>query len=205
MHGHTASGKSSLALRLAATLPNAGVFHSARIRSELGLRPRAGGGAAPAYRFDLSDPTFTRTVSGAVYDHMLSLAQAALSSRCWVILDAAFNFTWQREPVYRLGMRLLVPVIAIRCICPDEDEVRRRLLARREREADDLSEASEWETYLSTRAYADDLMSDLGLAARPDCIVEFDSLLGESTVLASTLAPGHDRLLDTLRAALGAE
>jgi predicted kinase len=172
MHGHTAAGKSTVARYLARHLREVAVVHTAVIRREVGLAPEQAG--APLYQFKLDDPIFVQ-VSKQVYSEVLRSSEKIVLAGQGVILDGAYNFRWQREPVYDLAYRLLVPFAVVHCTCKSEDEVRRRLAKRRLSEVDPLAEANDWETYISTMHLADPLSEDQLPNGQCVPIVRFDT------------------------------
>lgn len=180
LQGHTASGKSTLARALTELDPErVCAVHSAVVRKELGLS------AHGQYRFDLTDPHFTREISGPVYAELLARAAEGAKSRDVVVLDAAYNFYAQRLPVYTLAANLGLMVVAIRCDCPDVERVRERLARRKLDPLDPFNEATEYETYRSTLEHAEDVRGDRERLPRPGTLLEYDSQSGGARCLYS--------------------
>jgi predicted kinase len=148
------------------------------VRRDLGITPSSRGG----YKFDLRDPVFVDSISTQVYTRLVEQGDEALAKGESVIFDAAFNFYRQRVPIYQLADKHGLGVHAIRCSCPDDAEVRRRLDLRAQRPEDVFNEAWQYATYESTRAFAEDLSLDWEKPLGPSSILDHDSLRNVLTV-----------------------
>ena len=160
MKGFTATGKSTLANKLIQLLDHTIVLHSAVIRRELGLEPDGNQGLK--YEFRLDDFVFIENVSKKVYKEMIDRCVPSLNKGENVILDAAYNFLWQRELVYdAVNSFNNIKIIVLQCIIDDEEEIKYRLKKRASND-DALSEADSWQTYLSTKTLSEPIQdSDL--------------------------------------------
>ena len=170
MNGFTATGKSTIAKKLLQCLENVDVYHSAIVREELGLTPTKLG-----YDFNLKDPIFVKKVSPLVYGEMSRRAKESLRRGRNVILDASHSFFWQRNQVYNMAQFLGVNIYILRCVCENEDEIRRRLGIRKENRKRPLNEAPAWKTYISTVQYFEPVEEDkLPDGSKPK-IIEYDT------------------------------
>ena len=95
LNGYTAVGKSTISRLLNKKLHDSSVIHSSQVRTDLNLTPDK-----LKYEFKLDDETFVNIISKKVYEQMASIAEEYLKNKTYVILDATFNFTWQRELIY---------------------------------------------------------------------------------------------------------
>jgi predicted kinase len=169
MNGFTATGKSTIAEKLLQYLENVDVYHSAIVREELGLTP-----TKLAYEFDLRNPIFVKKVSPLVYEEMSRRAKQSLGRGRNVILDASHSFFWQRNQIYNMALFLGVYIYILRCVCEDEEEIRRRLGIRKEKKRP-LNEAPAWKTYISTVQYSEPVEEDrLPDGSKPK-IIEYDT------------------------------
>lgn len=157
MNGYTATGKTTVSTYLASQIPESKIFHTAVIRNELGLMPNSV--KIPLYAFDLNDSYFVNHISEKVYGKMLLECQKSLSNNV-VILDGTFNFQWQREPFYKLAYQRDASLLIIRCVCNEEGIIKERL-NNRISSGNPFDEASEWETYMSTKRHSESVFNDL--------------------------------------------
>ena len=158
MKGFTATGKSTLAKKLAESLSNTVILHSAVIRKELGLTPSASGPLK--YKFELDDEVFIKKVSPLVYGQMVLKANHYLLRGKNVILDGTYNFRWQREQVYEFISKKDIEFLIINCVTRDENEIKRRLNERKNKKNSTLGEVNAWNTYLSTKKLSEPLKNE---------------------------------------------
>ena len=170
MNGFTATGKSTIAQKLLRCLENVEVYHSAIVREKLDLTP-----TKLAYEFNLKDPIFVKKISPLVYGEMGRRAKESLRKGRNVILDASFSFFWQRSQVYIMAQFLGVDIYILRCVCENEEEVRRRLGIRKENQKGPLNEAPAWKTYMSTVKYSQPVEQDRLPNGRKPKIIEYDT------------------------------
>lgn len=150
MRGFTAVGKTSTARKVFRCLENTDIYHSAVVREELGLAP-----TKLNYRFDLEDPVFVKVISPHVYEEMTRKAKKSLEEHRNVILDAAYNFSWQRNQIYTIAKLFGADIYILWCVCTNEEEIRRRLGIRKEDQKSPFNEAPAWKTYISTVKYSE--------------------------------------------------
>ncbi len=176
MNGFTASGKSTTAIKIFNKLENVQILHTAFIRKELGLYPNQQ--ESLKYKFELDDERFI-AVSKIVYNEVLNKAGKILETFDNVILDATYNFKWQRQQVYEFAKNVDAHITIINCVCNDEEKIIKRLQKRKISKDDLLSEASEYETYLSTKKLAENVFYDkLSDGERPHILI-YDSGNGQ--------------------------
>lgn len=174
MGGYTASGKSTTALKIAKEM-HADIFHSAVVRKELGLTPKT---VEDADKFFDFKNNIREEVDRKVYGRLAEKGLESLREGKNVVLDAGYFFEWQRDLVYDIAKKANAEVIAVRVICSDEEEIKRRMLERTENFGkSDLNETPSWNTYLATKditepfkdyEFRDNLLSN----------IEFDTLNG---------------------------
>lgn len=153
MKGFTAVGKSTLARKISESL-KAPLFSSAIIRRELGLAPDQGN----EFEYRLDDPVFVEQISPRTYRALVERGTSAIESgHKSVILDATFNFRWQRDLVYEAAHSVGADVIIVLIEVSDEAEIRRRLEKRALEGSTGYAEISAWDTYVSTRELSDPL------------------------------------------------
>jgi predicted kinase len=172
MRGFTAVGKTLVAKKLFHCLKNnceIDIFHSAVVRKELGLAS-----SKLNYRFDLRDPVFVRVVSPRVYGEIARRAKEGLKQHRNVILDATYNFFWQRNPIYTIAESFDTDFYILRCTCKDEKIIKKRLRIRGD-PSSPFNEASAWETYLSTVRYSESIEKDRLPDGRKPKIIEYDT------------------------------
>lgn len=170
MRGFTASGKTTIAKKLACFLENTDIYHSAILREELGLSPEK-----INFDFDLEDPVFVQVISPIVYSEMALRAIRSLDRQKNVILDATYNFPWQRNTIYVIANYFRVNVYILQCTCRNQKEVMRRLGIREENEKNPFNEAPAWKTYLSTVKYSVTAENDTFCDGRKPKIIEYDT------------------------------
>ena len=178
MHGLTAVSKTDTAKRLAGRLQNTEIHHSATIRRELGLSPER-----LHYKFDLKDPIFVRKVSKAVYGEMLERAKRSLENGKNVILDATYNFVWQRNQLYGMAQTMKANVYIIHCACSNKEEIMRRLKRRSGHRERPFDEAVSWETYLSTLKFSESPINDRMPDGRRLQIIRYDTWTGKIVMI----------------------
>ena len=128
--GPSGTGKTTLARRLAPGLGAApGAVH---LRSDLERKHLAG--VDPLTR--LSPEAYTHEATEAVYDRLMSRAQAILNAGHSVVMDATFMDAAERAAVADLVAKTDVPFTGLWLIAP-EDTLKARVAARR----DDASDA----------------------------------------------------------------
>jgi predicted kinase len=69
-------------------------------------------------------------VGDLAYDLLIALARDLLAIGLSVILDSASTRSYRRHQVSALASELGVDFYMIRCICPDEKELQRRIVTR---------------------------------------------------------------------------
>ncbi len=168
--GFTASGKTTVAKKLANLLENTDIYHSALLREELGLSPEK-----LTFEFDLEDPFFVKVVSPIVYSEMARKAIKSLEMGRRVILDAAYNFPWQRSVVYAVAQHFGVPIYVLKCECTNEEEIARRLDIRQKNAENPFNEAPAWKTYLSTVKHSVNVEDDRLVDGSKPKVVEYDT------------------------------
>lgn len=170
MKGFTAVGKTFVAKKIFHCLRNIceiDIYHSAVVRKELGLSP-----SKLSYRFDLKDPIFVKMVSPRVYGEIARRAKESLKQHRNVILDATYNFFWQRSQIYTTTQSFGADVYILNCTCKDEKIIKKRL---RMRSGSPFDEASAWETYLSTVRYSEPIEKDWLPGGKKPKIIEYDT------------------------------
>ena len=178
MNGFTATGKSFVAQKLADSVPNTKVFHTAAIRKELNLQPDPANESLGEYKFHLADKVFIDLVSPLVYGKMLERAEYELSNNNNSILDGSFSFLKQRLPVYEFALSKSIPYCILQVVCENKDEIRKRLNERKISENDTFDEADGWNSYKSTIELAESVEEDiLPDGGRPP-ILKYDSFNG---------------------------
>lgn len=130
MHGHSGSGKSTVARRLAV---ESGALHirSDAVRKHLAGRPLVGRDEA-----NKLGEVYSADMNARTYDRMLALAEIGLRAGFPVILDGRYPLRRQRDAARALAARLGAPFRIEPCEAP-RDELVRRLNAR----AGDISDA----------------------------------------------------------------
>lgn len=172
MRGFTAVGKTLVAKKIFDCLRKIfemDIHHSAVVRKELGLAP-----SKLNYRFDLKDPVFVRVVSPRVYGEIARRAKESLKQHRNVILDATYNFFWQRNQIYTTTESFGADVYILHCTCKDEKMIKKRLRIRSGK-GSPFDEASAWETYLSTVRYSEPIKNDRLPDGRKPKIIEYDT------------------------------
>jgi len=174
MGGYTASGKSTTALKIAKEM-HADIFHSAVVRKELDLSPKT---VEDADKFFDFKNNLREEVDRKVYGALAEKGLKSLKLGKNVVLDAGYFFKWQRELVYDIAKEVGAEVIAVRVICSDEEEIKRRMLERTENFGEsELNETPSWNTYLATKditeSFGDEEFKNNLLSN-----IEFDTLNG---------------------------
>jgi len=175
MGGYTASGKSTTALKIAKEM-HADIFHSAVVRKELDLSPKT---VEDADKFFDFKNNLREEVDRKVYGRLAEKGLESLKAGKNVVLDAGYFFKWQRELAYEIAKKTDAEVIAVRVICSDEEEIKRRMLERTENFGkSELNETPSWNTYLATKditeSFGEDEFKDNLLSN-----IEFDTLKGD--------------------------
>lgn len=192
--GPTASGKSTVAKWLEQRHDDTVAYHSAEIRRELGLTPENTG-----YEFDLSDETFTESVSREVYGEMQSRAGNTIEAGGSAVIDGSHRLREQRLASYEVGLKRDVPVVLVVCECNDTEEIKARLAERRERD-DALAEATEFSTYESTKEDAEPIAGDSPVERGEIDVVRYDSERGAVEIEQTGVDTGAvDQVYDELR------
>ena len=151
--GLSGSGKTALAVALAATTGFRLLSSDALRKQRAGLDPHA---RTPE---TLTPALYGAEARAAVYDALAELAEAALRAGDAVILDATYHRRTERQAIHALARRLRVPCVVVTCSA-DEDTVRARLEQRATRPRESaagqpaLSDAG-WEIYRAQRADAE--------------------------------------------------
>lgn len=119
MHGHSGSGKSTVARRLAI---ESGALHirSDAVRKHLAGRPLVGRDEA-----NKAGDVYSADMTARTYERMLALAEACLRAGFPVILDARYPLRRQRDAARAVAERLGVPFHINVCDVPREELVRR--------------------------------------------------------------------------------
>ena len=169
MNGYTAVGKSTISRMLSEKIPESSVIHSSEVRSTMNLTPDK-----LDYEFKLDDEYFVNTISKKVYEKMTSLAEQGLKSTPNIILDATFNFTWQRNLIYDLVDLLDETIIVVKITCSDENLIIGRINDRKNRH-DVFSEAKDIDTYYSTKKLSDAIEQDDYLIKNKVEILHYDT------------------------------
>lgn len=169
MNGYTAVGKSTISRLLCEKIPDSFVIHSSEVRANMNLTPDK-----LDYEFKLDDDYFVNTISKKVYEKMVSIAEKGLESATYIILDAAFNFTWQRILVYDLVDLLDEKLLVVRITCSDEKIIIDRIEDRKNRN-DVFSEAKDIDTYYSTKKLSEDIEKDEYLKKKEISILHYDT------------------------------
>jgi aminoglycoside phosphotransferase family enzyme/predicted kinase len=131
MHGVSGSGKSRVALELA------GLLGAVRLRSDVERRRLIGSGDAVR---EVEQGAYRPEATERVYRRLRELARALLDARFATIVDATFMKRAQRATFYELARVLGVPCHVVHCTAPVE--LLRERVGRRERAAQDASEAT---------------------------------------------------------------
>lgn len=168
--GFTASGKTTAAIKLSHLLENTDIYHSALLREELGLSPEK-----LNFEFDLEDPFFVKVVSPIVYSEMARKAIKSLDEGRSVILDAAYNFPWQRDVVYAVAQHFGVAIYVLKCECTNKEEIARRLGIRQKNVENPFNEAPAWKTYVSTAKHSVSVEEDRLIDGSEPKVVEYDT------------------------------
>jgi len=169
MRGLTATGKSTTAKKLS-KLNGWDLHSSALLRIDMGLSQ----GKNNQFKYDLNDPLFVKKISPKVYNAMINRAEFSLKKKNFVILDAAYNFYWQRKAVYDFANKNNISVIILKCRCDDEGEIKKRL-KNREKYPLKYNEATEWKTYLSTKNYSEKIENDYEVKNNLVGVIEYDT------------------------------
>jgi|GEM_PF-1625021 predicted kinase len=177
--GPTASGKSTVSTWLSDTLDETTVYHSAELRRELNLTPEKN---ELDYEFDLADDEFVESVSKKVYDEMRARAARDLEEGKDAILDGSHRLRQQRLQSYQIGFERSEDVVLVKCVCSDEEDIRKRLSEREQRD-DPFAEATEFETYQSTINNADSGLDDPPVERGDVAVIEYDSAAGTVDML----------------------
>ena len=128
---------------------NADIFHSAIIRKGLDLTPRT---VKEADRFFDYRNNLREDVDRKVYSKLAEKGLDSLKSGRNVVLDAGYFFKWQRQLVYDIAKEANAEVIAVRVVCSDEKEIKKRMEKRAAGFGKSaLNETPSWGTYLATK------------------------------------------------------
>ncbi len=121
MHGLPGTGKSYIAEKIAASLPNIVILKTARFRENLKT-------SLPE-RFDETNPQ-TRKEKDRTYKQILKEARKALKKGKTSILDATFHKKYRRKWAYQLAKELNAKLIIISTTC-NEHTIFQRLKKRK--------------------------------------------------------------------------
>ncbi len=122
--GMPASGKSSIAAKLARTL-GVKVFNSDIVRKQLfGLQP------GDQMDVPFEEGIYSKEATSLTYEKLLMLAHEEIKQGHSVILDATYSRQQHRREVIRFAKDMDVNVIFVECKCP-EAELKKRLLERK--------------------------------------------------------------------------
>jgi aminoglycoside phosphotransferase family enzyme/predicted kinase len=135
MTGLPGSGKSWLAMQLAAELSAVMIRSDVERKRLAGLPPLAHSHSGPGAGL------YTDTVSDAVYGRLEQGAAEVLAGRNNVIIDASYGRRRHRDALADLCQLLAVPLFVVQCEAPDA--LLRQRLAARAASARDPSEADE--------------------------------------------------------------
>ena len=179
MMGFTATGKSTLALRLSKIM-NTDLFHSAVTRKNINLSPEQEE-AADEF-FDLRSSN-RKAMDKIVYAENRMHSVQSLKKRKDVILDAGHFFKSQRELIYHDTLQYRPEIFIIRTVC-GEDEIIKRLNKRlKDFNKSHFNETPSFRAYESCKAvteYPDG--SDILPSGDLPVIIEVDTSKGDINI-----------------------
>lgn len=195
MFGYTAVGKSTAAKRIA-QIPNTEIFHSAFIRKELNLTPKT---KEEADKFFDYRNNIREEVDKKVYGKLAENAATALKNGKNVVLDAGYFFSWQRQLVYEKVKQLAPEVFILKVICPNEEEIKRRIDERASKFNDNLlNETPSWNTYIATKMITEPLEKDTPPENIPLNIINYDTLSKEIKTFSKINSDNSTRIISAL-------
>jgi len=178
LRGWTAVGKSTTATKLEESLVDFCRHSSALVRIDLGLTQDK-----MDFSYNLNDKTFVEVVSKKTYSEMLNRAKISLETKKGVVLDATYNFFWQRKEVYDFCKENDVKIYVLNVTCKNEDEIKRRLNKRLESPTG-FNEAPQWDVYLSTKELSEPVVDDKKKEEYKINIINYDTY--ENTISIDT-------------------
>lgn len=158
--GLSGTGKSTLARALSCQMGLPMISSDVTRKSLFGA---FGGDARAAYEAGVYTPSKTE----ATYEQMASKAETYLVKKKGVILDATFQRQRQRERMIRLAAQHGAEWLVV--FCQTSDAVIRERLRRRERDAQDGSDA-DWEVYLKQKEAFEPFFE-----LSPECSLQIDT------------------------------